>query len=79
MAYSKYTVDEQVDFIAADLLVDIEHAEPQALNGPFFPEKGITADSLRAYARDCRAQLARLHAYSNHSSQLINAFIAGKL
>lgn len=40
----------------ADELNDAECAERQAAEGPFFPERGITAESLRAYAAKCRAR-----------------------
>jgi hypothetical protein len=48
----------QVEAWKDDLRTDIECAERQAANGPYFPEKGITAESLTAYAAKCRAQLA---------------------
>lgn len=37
-----------------DLIHDAEFAERQAVEGPFYPEQGITAHSLRAYAAECR-------------------------
>ena len=40
-----------------DLLADIQCAEQQAVNGPFYPERGITRETLLAYAQDCRNQL----------------------
>lgn len=52
-----YSREEQVDAWKLDLLADIESAETQAENGPFYPERGITDDSLRIYAADCRRQL----------------------
>jgi hypothetical protein len=41
-----------------DLKTDIWCAEEQAQNGPFYPEKGITRESLLQYAADCRKKLA---------------------
>jgi len=45
----------------ADLMADIAAAEEQAEHGPYYPERDITAESLRAYAARCRAQLADPH------------------
>ncbi len=42
----------------ADLLADADHSEKQAAEGPFYPERGITAESLRAYAAECRSKAA---------------------
>ena len=44
------------DFIA-DLLSDAEFSEHQAIHGPFYPEKGITPATLKAYAAECRAKI----------------------
>lgn len=55
----KYTQAQQVAFIKSDLLNDAENAERQAQNGPFYPERNITAATLRAYAEDCRAIAAK--------------------
>ena len=57
MAYTKphhHTREELVEAWVADLLADAEFAEAQAESGPFFPDRGITAESLRAYAEECR-------------------------
>jgi hypothetical protein len=77
MAQSLYTPAEQVDCIVLDLEADIAHAERQAVEGPFFP--GITADSLRAYADKCRAQVARIEAGRKTPLTTVNAYIAGKV
>lgn len=51
---------EQLDSAAmADLIHDAELAEQQATEGPFYPERDITAESLLAYAADCRAKAAK--------------------
>jgi hypothetical protein len=61
MAYKKpvrYTKQELQAAWIDDLLADAEHSEKQAEEGPFFPEKGITRESLLAYAAKCRQQAA---------------------
>ena len=40
-----------------DLRSDAEQAEHQAIHGPFYPEKDITPETLRAYAAECRAKI----------------------
>ena len=51
----KYTQKELDDAAIADQLADARHAEEQSLTGPFYPERGITAESLLDYAARCRA------------------------
>jgi hypothetical protein len=48
----------------ADLLSDARAARLQARQGPFYPERGITAESLLAYAQRCRkaARAGNCHA-----------------
>lgn len=41
-------------------LADAECSERQAENGPYFPEYGITRETLTAYAQKLRAQVATL-------------------
>lgn len=50
--------DQQVEGWVADLLSDADFAERQADEGPYYPERGITVASLRAYAAECREQAA---------------------
>lgn len=50
-----YTKEQLDDFALRDLIVDAEQSEQQAAHGPFYPERGITAESLRAHAARCRA------------------------
>lgn len=51
---------EQLDNEAIlDLLCDARAAERQAIEGPFYPERQITAESLRAYAAKCHAMVAK--------------------
>lgn len=54
----RYTQQELNDAARADLLADIRSAEEQAGAGPYYPEKGITRESLLAYAEKCRRELA---------------------
>lgn len=62
---------EQLDAAAlADLLSDAEQSERQAAEGPYYPERGITADSLRAYAAKCRAQADRYKAGGAHNATI---------
>lgn len=57
---SRYTPAELDDFALRDLRSDAEQSERQAAEGaPFFPERGITAVSLSAYAAKCRERIAR--------------------
>jgi hypothetical protein len=51
-----YTPKELDDAAIADLISDAECAERQSVEGPFYPERGITAESLAAYAIRCRVQ-----------------------
>ena len=51
-----YTRKQLEDFLVRDLLNDAEQSEKQAETGPFFPERGITKESLLDYAAECRKQ-----------------------
>jgi len=42
-----------------DLRADAIHARAQAAHGPYYPERGITAESLIAYAEKCEAACAK--------------------
>ena len=55
----RYTEQELDDFALRDLLSDAKCSEEQAINGPFYPERGITAESLNAYAAKCRTLIKR--------------------
>ncbi len=50
----RYSPEELVEALRLDYLADAEHSERQAVDGPFYPERGITRESLLAYAADCR-------------------------
>lgn len=54
----------------ADLESDVRQAEEQAANGPYYPDRGITADSLRAYATTCRAMIAKYKDGGAHAAVL---------
>jgi len=56
----KYTDAQLLSAKIADLQADIDFAEKQAVNGPFYPEKGITKESLSNYANECRKELEGL-------------------
>lgn len=51
-----YTAEELAAAERADLLADAEYAEQQAVEGPYYPERGITRESLLAYAAECRSK-----------------------
>ena len=55
----KYTAEQLDGHALQDLLSDEEQAERQANEGPFYPDRNITAESLRAYAALCRAKIDR--------------------
>mgnify|MGYP003349625493 CR=1 FL=1 len=51
-----YSPEELVAAWKADLLNDAENCEKQALNGPYYPEKGITKDNLLLWAAEYRME-----------------------
>ncbi len=53
------TPDELTQAWVLDNLMDAEFAEKQAVEGPFFPERGITTESLLEYAAECRRKAER--------------------
>lgn len=54
MSPRKYTAAELDRAARADLLTDARFARLQAREGPFWPERDITPESLRRYAQRCR-------------------------
>jgi hypothetical protein len=52
-----YSQADQIQMIKDDLLRDAICSEDQAQNGPYYPDKGITKESLLQYAAECRAQI----------------------
>lgn len=65
-----YTAAELDAFALADLKADAEHCEAQAATGPFWPERGVTAESLLAYAARCRARIERYRDGGAHAAVL---------
>ena len=57
---TRYTPEELDALALADLRNDAEFSERQAENGPYFPEHGITRESLIAYAQKLRAQITKV-------------------
>jgi len=55
---TRYTESQLREFAVADQLRDAAQAERQAAEGPFYPDRGITRESLLAYAAECRASAA---------------------
>jgi hypothetical protein len=53
-----------------DLETDAVQAEEQAASGPYYPERGITAASLLAYAAKCRAEIAKYRDSGAHKAAL---------
>lgn len=66
----KYTPEELDNFALADLLNDARCSEEQAASGPFFPQKGITPESLLAYAAECRTKAAKYRNGGAHKAVL---------
>jgi hypothetical protein len=65
-----YTADELDHWAIRDLEADVEQSEQQAVNGPFFPDRGITAESLLAYAAKCRAKIEQYRNGGAHKAVL---------
>jgi hypothetical protein len=53
-----------------DMLSDARQSDKQAVNGPFYPERGITAESLAAYAAECFAKASRFANGGAHKAAL---------
>lgn len=70
----KYTKKQLDAHAISDLLADAESSEKQAKEGPFYPEKGITKESLLKYAKECRDNAEK---YKNGG--LHNSLMKGKL
>lgn len=69
----RYSADELDAFARQDLLSDAAQSEAQAENGPYYPERGITKETLLAYAARCRAAAER---YTDGGAHV--AVLAGK-
>ena len=57
---ANYTQEELDSAALRDLLSDATASEEQAAIGPYYPDRGVTAESLLAYAADCRKRAAKL-------------------
>ena len=66
----KYTESELDAAALADLLADATSAEQQSTDGPFYPERGITCETLREYAAKCRAAAWRYRFEGAHKAVL---------
>ena len=62
----KPTMPELDQDALRDLLRDARHAYRQARSGPYYPERGITRETLRAYADDCRATARKYRTKGAH-------------
>ena len=67
----KYTQAELDAAAIADLITDAKCAERQAIEGPFYPELGITEETLTAYAVKCRSWAA-LHSTGGAHKAVLN-------
>jgi hypothetical protein len=65
-----YTADELENAALRDLLTDADSSERQAIDGPFFPDRGITSETLKAYAAECRAKAERYRISGAHKAVL---------
>ena len=65
-----YTAEELDNAALLDLLADADSSERQAIEGPFFPDRGITSETLRAYATACRAKAERYRVSGAHKAVL---------
>ena len=65
-----YSINELDAFAIDDLIIDMERSLNQSANGPFYPEIGVTAESLRAYAEECRLNIERYAKGGAHRAAL---------
>lgn len=73
MIYTKkhhYTMEELDAAAMADVIRDAEFAERQAINGPYYPERGISRESLLAYGAKCRIEAERFKSGGMHRALL---------
>jgi len=67
-----YTAEELHHHALTDLLNDANQSAKQALAGPYYPDRGITAQSLLAYAKKCRQTAAHYAAHGNAHLAVLN-------
>lgn len=65
-----YSPEELDKAALRDLLSDAAQSREQAANGPFWPERGITRESLLAYAERCEARAAKYASGGAHHAVL---------
>ena len=56
----RYSQEELNNAALRDLESDARTSREQAEKGPFWPDRGITRESLLAYADKCESDIARL-------------------
>lgn len=71
MRKQHYTPEQLDEFAIADLLNDAVCSERQVADGEFYPENGVTRESLLQYAADCRSKIARYSAVGAHKAVLV--------
>lgn len=64
----KYTQQQLDEAALHALLTDAECSERQAVEGPFYSDRGITANSLLAYAKKCRDTIAKYQHGGAHAA-----------
>lgn len=72
MSRHRYTPEELDACAVLDWKHNAECAEKQAIEGPFYPEHGTTAESLLAYAAECRAKVEKYKNGGAHAAILAN-------
>lgn len=70
MTKHHYTPEELDNAAIADLLNDARCAREQAANGPYYPERNITQESLLAYAVKCEGMAERYRDGGAHKAVL---------
>ena len=70
MARQHYTSAELDAFAIDDLIIDMQNSLNQSANGPFYPDIGVTAESLREYAEQCRLNIERYAKGGAHKAAL---------
>lgn len=64
----KYSQTELEQCAVLDLQNDAARADQQSIAGPFYPERGITAEALQRYATQCRDMLQRYRGGGLHTA-----------
>lgn len=56
---SLYSKEELDQMALRDLMIDAEVSRKQSIYGPFYPERGITSESLMLYAKKCEEKIRK--------------------